>query len=142
MLVWVNTMENCLSNLTKLSQTVRNFIKKFNRSICKIPVDLVTVRNSQERGWLEGTLNGKTGLIPANYVEMLPWQSGASLVKLSSSIRHGLSKALHLHSDPELTRLDPKLKVHRQSLDGVTQTLPRQLSIERKSSTWNYLKIG
>lgn len=31
-----------------------------------------TVKNSQEPGWLEGTLNGKTGLIPENYVEILP----------------------------------------------------------------------
>lgn len=30
------------------------------------------VKQSQEPGWLEGTLNGKTGLIPENYVEMLP----------------------------------------------------------------------
>ncbi|XP_053422625.1 rho GTPase-activating protein 26 isoform X2 [Nycticebus coucang] len=29
------------------------------------------VRPSQEPGWLEGTLNGKTGLIPENYVEFL-----------------------------------------------------------------------
>lgn len=31
----------------------------------------VTVHPSQEPGWLEGTLNGKTGLIPENYVEFL-----------------------------------------------------------------------
>lgn len=29
------------------------------------------VHPSQEPGWLEGTLNGKTGLIPENYVEFL-----------------------------------------------------------------------
>lgn len=29
------------------------------------------VRTSREVGWLEGTLNGRTGLIPANYVEFL-----------------------------------------------------------------------
>ena len=28
-----------------------------------------TVRPSKEPGWLEGTLNGRTGLIPENYVE-------------------------------------------------------------------------
>lgn len=31
-----------------------------------------TVRSSMEPGWLEGTLNGKTGLVPENYVEILP----------------------------------------------------------------------
>jgi len=29
------------------------------------------VKNSREPGWLEGTINGKRGLIPANYVEYL-----------------------------------------------------------------------
>jgi hypothetical protein len=31
-----------------------------------------TVQPSSEPGWLVGTLNGKTGLIPKNYVEQLP----------------------------------------------------------------------
>lgn len=29
------------------------------------------VRQSNEPGWLDGTLNGKSGLIPENYVEVL-----------------------------------------------------------------------
>ncbi|XP_071056664.1 rho GTPase-activating protein 26 isoform X2 [Onthophagus taurus] len=37
------------------------------------PNQIITnVKQSQEPGWLEGTLNGKTGLVPENYVEMLP----------------------------------------------------------------------
>lgn len=32
---------------------------------------IVNVKKSQEPGWLLGTLNGKEGLIPANYVEFL-----------------------------------------------------------------------
>lgn len=37
------------------------------------PNQIITnVRGSLEPGWLEGTLNGKTGLIPENYVEKLP----------------------------------------------------------------------
>ena len=31
--------------------------------------DLSVVRPSKEPGWLEGTLNGRTGLVPENYVE-------------------------------------------------------------------------
>uniref|UniRef100_A0A1B6CK14 Rho GTPase-activating protein 26 n=2 Tax=Clastoptera arizonana TaxID=38151 RepID=A0A1B6CK14_9HEMI len=37
------------------------------------PNQIITnVRSSVEPGWLEGTLNGKTGLVPENYVELLP----------------------------------------------------------------------
>lgn len=37
------------------------------------PNQIITnVRPSNEPGWLEGTLNGKSGLIPENYVETLP----------------------------------------------------------------------
>lgn len=33
---------------------------------------ICAVRQSNEPGWLDGTLNGKSGLIPENYVEVLP----------------------------------------------------------------------
>ncbi|VDO98529.1 unnamed protein product [Heligmosomoides polygyrus] len=37
------------------------------------PGQIITnVYESKEEGWLVGTLNGKTGLIPCNYVEPLP----------------------------------------------------------------------
>jgi len=34
-------------------------------------IQFLAVRYSHEPGWLQGTLNGKTGLIPENYVEHL-----------------------------------------------------------------------
>ena len=37
----------------------------------------LAVKESREPGWLEGTLNGRTGLIPANYIEYLNWHRGA-----------------------------------------------------------------
>lgn len=32
---------------------------------------IFSVRPSKEPGWLEGQLNGKTGLVPENYVEYI-----------------------------------------------------------------------
>lgn len=32
---------------------------------------LFKVRRSKEAGWLEGTYNGKSGLVPGNYVQIL-----------------------------------------------------------------------
>ena len=34
-------------------------------------VSSFAVQTSREPGWLEGTLNGKRGLIPQNYVKLL-----------------------------------------------------------------------
>lgn len=36
--------------------------------------EFAAVRHSKEPGWLEGTLDGRTGLIPHNYVEYLNWR--------------------------------------------------------------------
>uniref|UniRef100_A0A8D2NAB1 Rho GTPase-activating protein 26 n=1 Tax=Zonotrichia albicollis TaxID=44394 RepID=A0A8D2NAB1_ZONAL len=44
-------------------------LKMSPNETCPSPVS--AVHPSQEPGWLEGTLNGKTGLIPENYVEFL-----------------------------------------------------------------------
>lgn len=51
----------------ELSFIMCNTFKNFNN----ILFYFLSVRPSKEPGWLEGTLNGKTGLIPANYVEFL-----------------------------------------------------------------------
>lgn len=47
---------------------------KKNNHLIKIYIFLKkkSVRSSNEPGWLDGTLNGKSGLIPENYVEVLP----------------------------------------------------------------------
>lgn len=34
--------------------------------------DILTVINKEEEGWWEGDLNGKTGMFPSNFVEVLP----------------------------------------------------------------------
>lgn len=47
------------------------------------------VRSSLEPGWLEGTLNGKSGLVPENYVEVLPWP------KLSPRLGSGSQSGSH-----------------------------------------------
>ena len=34
--------------------------------------DILIVINKEEEGWWEGELNGKTGMFPSNFVEVLP----------------------------------------------------------------------
>ena len=64
-LVQLDMKRNFLSNQDKSSLTVR--VQVFWNDHC-----FIVVYESKEEGWLVGTLNGKTGLIPANYVEPLP----------------------------------------------------------------------
>lgn len=51
--------------------SVISFLKKSIQGLTCSPSPVSAVHPSQEPGWLEGTLNGKTGLIPENYVEFL-----------------------------------------------------------------------
>lgn len=45
--------------------------RKFLKYFLYINLSMISVGFSHEPGWLQGTLNGKTGLIPENYVEHL-----------------------------------------------------------------------
>lgn len=78
MRVWRKTMASYHLNQIKLSQMVSLiwemliFILKSNKIIATKYIYIITVKASLEPGWLEGTLNGKTGLVPKNYVEQLP----------------------------------------------------------------------
>jgi len=63
------------------------------------------VRPSLEPGWLEGTLNGKTGLVPENYVEFLPWHASCQVMQCqlhyspATSARQSPSKWICLSSN-------------------------------------------
>ena len=37
--------------------------------------DIITITQKEDGGWWEGTLDGKTGWFPSNYVEELPKES-------------------------------------------------------------------
>jgi len=54
------------------------------------------VRPSLEPGWLEGTLNGKTGLVPENYVEFLPWHASSQVAQCQV----GYSSVTLAHQSP------------------------------------------
>lgn len=54
-----------------VSEVIEVSLKKSKFLLCSFKKKK-TVRPSSEPGWLDGTLNGKSGLIPENYVEVLP----------------------------------------------------------------------
>lgn len=49
-----------------ISQVASSWGILITRDVSSFPV-----QTSREPGWLEGTLNGKRGLIPQNYVKLL-----------------------------------------------------------------------
>ena len=60
-----------------------NFVKKIFQPL------LFVVRPTPEEGWLQGTLNGKTGIIPMNHVEFIDWSKPFDYTNLED-IKSGL----------------------------------------------------
>ncbi|KAH8250598.1 hypothetical protein KR038_001810 [Drosophila bunnanda] len=68
----VNQIERDLSTGTARVRTLYACMGESEGELSFEPNQIITnVRYSHEPGWLQGTLNGKTGLIPENYVEHL-----------------------------------------------------------------------
>ncbi|OTF82399.1 hypothetical protein BLA29_002506 [Euroglyphus maynei] len=69
------SISNSPSSPPLIGRTVRTRYVCIGGTDCELsfqPNMIITnVRPSREPGWLEGTLNGKTGLIPLNYVEYI-----------------------------------------------------------------------
>lgn len=77
-----------------------------NDELCFDKGDIVTVTQQVEGGWWEGTLNGKTGWFPSNYVAEWKGTPGAaashrktpmlsSFIVLIYAYIHVLSRHLH-----------------------------------------------
>ncbi|KAH8330112.1 rho GTPase-activating protein Graf isoform X1 [Drosophila kikkawai] len=68
----INQIERDLSTGTARVRTLYACMGESEGELSFEPNQIITnVRYSHEPGWLQGTLNGKTGLIPENYVEHL-----------------------------------------------------------------------
>uniref|UniRef100_A0A158R5N7 SH3 domain-containing protein n=1 Tax=Syphacia muris TaxID=451379 RepID=A0A158R5N7_9BILA len=68
----LNTFES-RTNFSRRVKTLYECTAGHDSELSFQPGQIITnVYESKEEGWLVGTLNGKTGLIPANYVEPLP----------------------------------------------------------------------
>ncbi|XP_046401861.1 rho guanine nucleotide exchange factor 7 isoform X2 [Ischnura elegans] len=52
-----------------LVQAIYSFKGKNNDELCFRKGDIITITQKEEGGWWEGTLEGKTGWFPANYVQ-------------------------------------------------------------------------
>ncbi|XP_048258270.1 rho guanine nucleotide exchange factor 7-like isoform X3 [Haliotis rufescens] len=55
--------------MPKHVKAVHNFKGSNNDELCFCKGDIITVTQALEEGWWEGTLNGKTGWFPSNYVK-------------------------------------------------------------------------
>ncbi|KAH8420246.1 hypothetical protein KR009_007980 [Drosophila setifemur] len=67
----MNQIKRDLSTGTARVRTLYACMGESEGELSFEPNQIITNRFSHEPGWLQGTLNGKTGLIPENYVEHL-----------------------------------------------------------------------
>ena len=56
----------------------KEVLKRFNQFVLQLKFkkgDIITITQKEDGGWWEGTLDGRTGWFPSNYVEDLPKDS-------------------------------------------------------------------
>ena len=80
--------------------------------------DTITILEQAEEGWWEGTLNGKTGMFPNNFIELLPLHAQARQQPLSpssgQSVVQGYLQQLQTHlSNNELHQFLLLVRSHR-----------------------------
>ncbi|XP_061185553.1 rho guanine nucleotide exchange factor 7-like isoform X2 [Saccostrea echinata] len=113
----------------KRVKAIHNFKGTNNDELCLNKGDIITVSQTMDGGWWEGTLNGKTGWFPSNYVKELKSdivtqdipgkrQSGA----LKGDVQVYKRESMQYYHNVVLQNVIETEKTHVQELTTVLQT--------------------
>ncbi|XP_062602717.1 rho guanine nucleotide exchange factor 7-like isoform X6 [Saccostrea cucullata] len=116
-------------NPPKRVKAIHNFKGTNNDELCLNKGDIITVSQTMDGGWWEGTLNGKTGWFPSNYVKELKSdivtqdipgkrQSGA----LKGDVQVYKRESMQYYHNVVLQNVIETEKTHVQELTTVLQT--------------------
>ncbi|XP_048744669.1 rho guanine nucleotide exchange factor 7-like isoform X6 [Ostrea edulis] len=113
----------------KRVKAIHNFKGKNNDELCLTKGDIITMTQTMEGGWWEGTLNGKTGWFPSNYVKELksdivtqdiPGKRQSGAVK--GDVQVYKRESMQYYHNVVLQNVIETEKTHVQELTTVLQT--------------------
>ncbi|XP_023022284.1 CIN85 and CD2AP related [Leptinotarsa decemlineata] len=81
--------------------------------------DIIDIIGEEEEGWWKGSLNGKQGVFPSNFVEEIPWQPHASSREVSLATELDL-KAPTLPAKPVKQLCEAKFPYKAQNEDELS----------------------
>ena len=74
--------------VTQIVRAVYNFQGENNDELCISKGDLITLTQTPDGGWYEGTLDGVTGWFPSNYVESVDGELLSNNLSNQESLVH------------------------------------------------------
>ncbi|XP_067668718.1 rho guanine nucleotide exchange factor 7-like isoform X4 [Haliotis asinina] len=112
--------------MPKHVKAVHNFKGSNNDELCFSKGDIITVTQVLEEGWWEGTLNGKTGWFPSNYVKEI--KADIAMRTHSSEVPQFKRESMQLYHSVVLKNIIETEKTHVSGMSQILQTyiLPLQ----------------
>ncbi|XP_060078738.1 rho guanine nucleotide exchange factor 7-like isoform X6 [Ylistrum balloti] len=130
----------------KRVKALHNFKGTNNDELCFSKGDIVTVTQTMEGGWWEGTLNGKTGWFPSNYTkevkgELMGVLRQSATPKGSAEVPVFKRESMPYYHNVVLQNVIDTEKTHVQEMTMVLQTYIQPIQGSNILSPTEYLQL-
>ncbi|XP_041355450.1 rho guanine nucleotide exchange factor 7-like isoform X1 [Gigantopelta aegis] len=110
----------------KYVKALHTFKGSNNDELCFSKGDIITVTQALDEGWWEGTLNGKTGWFPSNYVKEVKGDLSSKANRASDVISYK-RESMQLYHNVVLKNIIETEKSHVEGMNKVLQTYIKPL---------------
>ncbi|KAK3095863.1 hypothetical protein FSP39_020103 [Pinctada imbricata] len=135
---------------TRRVKALHNFKGTNNDELCFMKGDIITVTQTMEGGWWEGTLNGKTGWFPSNYIKEIradivsteiPGGKRSSGAVKGSDVQAYKRESMQYYHNVVLQNVIDTEKTHVQELTTVLQTYIQPIHSSSILSSAEYTQL-